>query len=119
MSRTERELTMEDAWLTWAKRLKSIASTGLHFSRDRYDHERYGEIAHIADEMLGSLGSVPVQRIEGLVSDFAKGYATPKIDVRAAVFHEDRILLVREASAGGGRSLAGLRMSACRPARMS
>jgi hydrolase of X-linked nucleoside diphosphate len=72
MWRTEHELAMEDAWVTWAKRLKSIASTGLYFSRDRYDDERYGEIAHIADEMLASLGSVPVKRIEGLVSDFAK-----------------------------------------------
>ena len=45
-------------------------------------------------------GRVPVERIERLVSDFASGYATPKVDVRGAVFHEDRILLVREASDG-------------------
>src|SRR5262245_39059026 len=89
---------MQDAWLAWAKRLQSIASTGLYFSRDRYDRERYQELAHIADEMLASLASVPIERIESLVSDFAKGYATPKIDVRAAVFHENRILLVQEAS---------------------
>ena len=91
---------MEDAWLRWAKRLQSIASTGLHFSKDRYDRERYGEIGHIANEMIGRLGSVPVERIESLVSDYAKGYATPKIDVRGAVFHGDKILLVREASDG-------------------
>jgi hypothetical protein len=91
---------MEDAWLTWAKRLQSIASTGLHFSKDRYDRERYEGIGHIANEMLGRLGSVPIARIESLISDFAKGYATPKVDVRGAVFHDNRILLVREASDG-------------------
>ncbi|HKE84504.1 MAG TPA: NUDIX hydrolase [Vicinamibacterales bacterium] len=91
---------MEDAWLTWAKRLQSIASTGLHFGKDRYDRQRYEEIGHIANEMLGRLGSVPIERIESLVSDFAKGYATPKVDVRGAVFQESRILLVREASDG-------------------
>jgi hydrolase of X-linked nucleoside diphosphate len=94
------EGSMEDAWLTWAKRLQSIASTGLHFSKDRYDRERYEEIGHIANEMLGRLGSVPIERIESLISDFAKGYATPKVDVRGSVFHDNGILLVREASDG-------------------
>jgi hypothetical protein len=55
---------MEDAWLTWAKRLQSIASTGLHFSKDRYDRELYEEIGHIAKEMLGCLGSVPIENRE-------------------------------------------------------
>ena len=91
---------MEDEWLAWAKRLQSIASTGLHFGKDRHDRERYDEIGRIANGMLGRLGSVPIARIESLISDFAKGYATPKIDVRGAVFHDDRILLVREASDG-------------------
>lgn len=91
---------MEDVWLAWAKRLQSIASTGLHFGKDRYDRERYEEIGRIANQMLGLLGSVPIERIESLISDFSKGYATPKIDVRGAVFHDDRILLVREASDG-------------------
>ena len=89
---------MEDSWLSWAKRLQSIASTGLHFSRDQYDNERFEEIATIANEMLSRLGSVPVARIQGLVSDFAKGYATPKVDVRGAVFERDKVLLIREAT---------------------
>lgn len=91
---------MEEIWLTWAKRLQSLASTGLHFSRDAYDHERYAQVAAIANEMLASLAHVPVARIESLVPNFAKGYATPLVDVRAAVFEEHRILLVRERSDG-------------------
>ena len=87
---------MEDRWLQKAKRLHAIASTGLHFSRDPFDRDRYSEIASIANEMLADLGNVPLERIGGLIPDFAQGYATPKVDVRAAVFRDDRILLVQE-----------------------
>ena len=91
---------MENLWLTWAKRLQSIASTGLYCSREKYDKERYEEIAAIANDMLAMLADVPVSRIQGLVSDFAKGYATPKVDVRGAMFQDDKILLVQEVSDG-------------------
>ncbi len=91
---------MENTWLSWAKRLQSVASTGLHYSRDEYDKERYDEVAAIANEMLSALGNVPIARIQDLVSDFAKGYATPKVDVRGAIIEGDKILLVREVSDG-------------------
>lgn len=91
---------MEDQWLTWAKRLQGIASTGLNYCREPYDRERYDEVAAIARDMLAALGGVPPRRIEGLVPDFARGYATPKVEVRGAVFEGDRILLVREVSDG-------------------
>jgi hydrolase of X-linked nucleoside diphosphate len=87
---------MEDQWLTWAKRLQAIASTGLHFSRDDFGRERYREVATIAQSMLASLGNIPIKRIEGLISDFAKGYATPKIDVRGAIIEDGKVLLVRD-----------------------
>lgn len=91
---------MEDTWLQWAKRLQGLASTGLHYCRDEFDRERYVEIAGIANEMLARLGNVPLVRIESLVPDFAEGYATPKVDVRGAVFEDNKILLVQEASDG-------------------
>lgn len=91
---------MEDQWLSWAKQLQGIASTGIHFSRDQYNTDRYQQVAAIANAMLSALGNVPVSRIESLVSDFAQGYATPKIDVRGAVIEDDKVLLVREASDG-------------------
>ena len=91
---------MESEWLTWAKRLQAIASTGLHFTRDEHDRERFAEVGGIAEAMLAALGSVPIERIRGLVSDFAQGYATPKVDVRGALIEDGRILLVRERSDG-------------------
>ena len=91
---------MESDWLRWAKRLQAIASTGLHFGAGEFDRERYREIADIAHEMLAALGKQPIERIEGLISDFAKGYATPKVDVRGAVIEDGQVLLVREKSDG-------------------
>lgn len=91
---------MEPIWITYAKRLQAIASTGLHFAADEFDRERYREVAEIANAMLAEIGNVPIERIRGLVSDFARGYATPKVDVRGAVIEDGTILLVRERSDG-------------------
>jgi len=89
---------MENTWLSHAKQLQAIASTGLHFCKNEFDRERYLQIAEIANTMLCELATVPLTRIEGLVSDFAKGYATPKVDVRGALIENQKILLVREKS---------------------
>lgn len=104
---------MEEQWLQWAKRLQAIASTGLHFGAADFDKERYAEVGEIAQLMLSALGDIPLQRIQALVPDFAQGYATPKIDVRGAVFDGERILLVQERTDGlwtlpGGYADVGL-----------
>ena len=91
---------MENTWLAQAKRLQALASTGLHFCTDDFERERLEEIAEIAHSMLAQLGNVPLERISGLVPDFAQRYSTPMIDVRGAVIEGDRILLVREATDG-------------------
>lgn len=91
---------MEDQWLEWAKRLQAIASTGAFFSRDPFDRERYEEVSVIANSMLSAIGGIPISRIQALVSDFAMGYATPKVDVRGAVIDGTEVLLVRERSDG-------------------
>lgn len=91
---------MESKWLTQAKRLQAIASTGLYFSKDEFDRERFQEVADIAHGMLADLAAVPITRIPGLVSDFAKGYATPKVDVRGALIEDGKILLVKEKGDG-------------------
>jgi ADP-ribose pyrophosphatase YjhB (NUDIX family) len=89
----------EPQWLIWARELQAIAQNGLTFSTDRFDIERYHAVRAIAAAMMAA-GSGSDQ---ALITDlFAKqsGYATPKVDVRGAVFRDDRILLVRERSDG-------------------
>lgn len=90
---------MEDHWLAQAKRLQALAATGLHYTREDYDRERYEEIDAIARDLIARLGGLPLERLAGLPAR-DEGYATPKIDVRAAVFRGGRILLVRERSDG-------------------
>ncbi|MEO1733293.1 MAG: NUDIX hydrolase N-terminal domain-containing protein [Pseudomonadota bacterium] len=87
---------MEDIWLARAKRLLAISQTGLGFSQDPYDRERYAELGQVAADMLADLGRVPIERIFDLVPDYAASYATPSIDVRGALIEDGRILLVQE-----------------------
>ena len=83
-------------WVQWAQRLQAIAQNGLAYARNPFDVERFNQVRQVAAEMLAS-GSDSV-RVESLVELFQRnfGYATPKVDVRAAVFHKSRILLVKE-----------------------
>ena len=91
---------MDPRWLVWAKRLQAIAQTGLTYAKDPFDVERYQSIRLVASEMMAA-GSG-----EGSADSFVKllsmdvGYATPKVDVRAAVFRDGRLLLVREKEDG-------------------
>ena len=86
---------MEDQILDWAKELQSIAQAGLYYGRDVFDRERYQRIREIAAQMLAMRADLPMDRvIEVFCSD--TGYQTPKVDSRAAVFRDGRILLVRE-----------------------
>jgi ADP-ribose pyrophosphatase len=90
---------MNDDWLEWARRLQAIAQTGLEFALSDYDRERYQAVRDIALSMLAAGTGVERRRVESLFEG-ATGYATPKVDVRAAVFRDGRILLVKERSDG-------------------
>lgn len=87
-------------WVEWARRLQALAQVGLEFSENEYDTERYTEVRAVASEMLAAGSDFDPGRIAGLL-DAQSGYATPKVDVRAAVIRDDSILLVRERQDGG------------------
>jgi ADP-ribose pyrophosphatase YjhB (NUDIX family) len=83
-------------WLRWSRELIAIAQIGLEFSRDPYDAERYASVRRIGAEMLACAShQATVEQVLGTLEGDV-GYATPKIAVRAAVMHEDKILLVRD-----------------------
>ena len=82
-------------WLDWAVELQALAQAGLFYSKDIYDIERFQRIRDIAAEMLVSPSGLPVDQIRNLFCN-ETGYQTPKLDTRAAVFHDDKILLVQE-----------------------
>jgi ADP-ribose pyrophosphatase YjhB (NUDIX family) len=97
----------EPDWLLWARQMQSIAQAGLTFCKDPYDLERYTMLRELAAEMLARQVEAPVERISALLRN-EEGYATPKIDIRAAVFDKQgRLLFVRETSDGGRWTLPG------------
>ena len=92
---------MDPQWLTWGKELQAIAQTGLAFSSENhFDRERYARIREIAAEIMSACGRVDKELLLELFTQ-EEGYATPKVDIRGAVFRDNRILLVREVADGG------------------
>ena len=87
------------AWLRRAQRLQAIAQTGLTYAADPYDRERYEEVRGIALEMASAHTSVPADEVRVAFAS-ALGYPTPKVDVRAVVFRDGELLLVRERKSG-------------------
>lgn len=87
-------------WLDWAREIQAIGQSGLHFCKDEFDRQRYSSLISLSAEILSEYMQVPANTLEtSFLSQ--EGYATPKVDVRAAVFHEGQILLVQERSDGG------------------
>lgn len=88
-------------WVRWARRLQAVAQIGLTYAEDPFDVGRYTEVQQIAAEMLA--GGAPGKDMGEWLEEFRKerGYQTPKVDVRAAVFRDNQILLVREKEDGG------------------
>jgi ADP-ribose pyrophosphatase YjhB (NUDIX family) len=97
---------MEPRWLEWGRTLQTMAQNGLAYSNNPFDIERYEELRGIAAEILGVHSGVEPAALEELFAS-ETGYATPKVDVRGAVFQSERILLVRELLDGGRWTLPG------------
>ncbi|MEA4811340.1 MAG: NUDIX hydrolase [Anaerolineaceae bacterium] len=87
-------------WASWAERLQLIAQAGLTYSQNQYDLQRFSQIQALAAEILAEGSATPIQKIEGLLAD-ERGYQTPKVDVRAVVVKEGKMLFVKELADGG------------------
>lgn len=94
----------QNRWLGWAIELQSLAQAGLTYGRDPYDRERYERIREIAAEMVAHKSDIPTEKVKELFCN-ETGYQTPKVDTRAAVFKDGKILLVHESN--GTWSLPG------------
>lgn len=87
-------------WLQWARELQALAQTGYHYAENDYQRERFLRLSEIATEIFCNYSQCA---FEPLVQAFQAqvGYATPKVDVRGAVFKEGKLLLVRERADDG------------------
>ena len=86
-----------EKWLQWAVELQSLAQAGLFYSNEKYELERYERIREISAEMISYQSEMPLEKVKDLFCSDV-GYQTPKIDTRAAIFKDGKILLVHEAN---------------------
>ena len=82
-------------WLELARELYSISQSGLTYCKNEYDLDRYRRLQEMSAEMISSETGLQKENIMQAFSMQA-GYATPKVDVRGAVFRDGKILLVQE-----------------------
>ena len=84
-----------DVWKKWAQELQFLSQCSLAYSKDKFDRERSERIREIACEMLSYKYDIPIEKVK---LDFAGelGYQTPKVETRAAVIKDNKILLVKE-----------------------
>ncbi len=90
---------MEEKWLTWAKQLQAMAQSGLAYTDNKYDMERYEQMRDLSVEIMDHYTEAGEEKIRELFCN-ETGYQTPKVDVRGAVFKDDAILLVKESLDG-------------------
>jgi ADP-ribose pyrophosphatase YjhB (NUDIX family) len=93
-------------WLLWAREIQALAQTGLAFTRDPYDRERYRQLRSLATRLMAEQAGQEAQSIEAMFAG-ETGCATPKLDVRGAVFKAGQLLLVRETADGDRWTLPG------------
>ena len=84
-----------EQWLKWAIEMQSLAQAGLTYGKDIYDRERYHRIRDISAEILSHMTEIPTEKVKDLFCN-ETGYQTPKLDTRAAIFEDGKILLVHE-----------------------
>ena len=86
-----------DQLIEWARELQSLAQAGLFYAPGDFDQERYQRIRDISAEMMAARTGLPAEKVKDLFCN-ETGYQTPKVDTRAAIFENGKILLVRERS---------------------
>ena len=84
-----------EKWLKWAMEIQSLAQSGLAYTDNVYDIERYERLREISAEMIAEKTDLSIEKVKDLFCN-ETGYQTPKIDTRAAIFKDNKILLTHE-----------------------
>ena len=84
-----------EKWLKWAIEIQSLAQAGLTYTSNVYDIERYERLREISAEMIAEKSNISLEKTKDLFCN-ETGYQTPKIDTRAVIVKENKILLVHE-----------------------
>jgi 8-oxo-dGTP pyrophosphatase MutT (NUDIX family) len=92
-------------WLERAREIQSLAQTGITFAENHFQRQSYNRLLEIASEIVKEHTHLSA---DDVYDNFKlhKGYATPKIDVRGAVFKDGKLLMIEE-KMGGGWTMPG------------
>lgn len=90
---------LEHEILKIAKRIQAISQTGLRFTHDDFDRERFEELRKLSVQLVGHITDAKLEKIHGLFT-CETGFQTPKVDIRAVVLRDGQILLTKERSDG-------------------
>lgn len=91
----EGKFKKEKIWLKWSIELQSLAQAGLAYGKDKFDIERFERIREISAEIVAHMTDIPLEKVKNLFCNEV-GYQTPKIDTRAVIFENNKILLIQE-----------------------
>lgn len=86
-------------WLDWAKEIQAIAQAGLAYTKDDFDRERFERLRELSCEIIADYAETDFSKVKELFAG-ESGYQTPKVDVRAVIFKDHKLLLVQEKADG-------------------
>lgn len=85
--------------LEFLKRVQAMAKTGLSYTENPYDVERYEELRDTSNALLAKWSEVEESEVR-FYFDQLDTYPTPKVDVRGLVMREGKVLMIREKADG-------------------
>ncbi len=92
--------------LNYLKRLKALADTGMVYSKEPYDLERYEEIKKISLQLMSEVTEMPLETITSFYGP-QKDYPTPKVDIRGIVLNDQGEVLMVKEQVDGNWSIPG------------
>jgi ADP-ribose pyrophosphatase YjhB (NUDIX family) len=84
-------------WLKIAREIQQLSQTGAAFAVTDYEKNRYKRLTEITAEIIDHHTDLEKESVQKVLME-QPGYATPKIDIRAAVIKDGKILLVQEST---------------------
>jgi len=81
-------------FVKYLQRMIAITDTGLTFTKDPFDRERYEDLRGLLSEMLNQASDLDAEEVAEVLKP-TSAYATPLMDVRAWIVEDEKICLVR------------------------
>ena len=78
----------------YLQRMIALTDTGLTFTKDPFDRERYEDLRGLLSEMLNQASDLDADEVAELLKP-TSAYATPLMDVCAWIVEDEKICLVR------------------------